>query len=464
VASGVEELRGLGHDDVCLIGLRFGGTLALLEAARAGATRIVAWAPVTSGRRYGRELHMLGLAVEASPAYPEPNGAIAVGGFVFDADTLRDLGAVDLLTLDASPAASVLLIERTGGPSLAALTEHLVGLGSAVEARVVDGSERCLDEPAEYATVPEAIVREIAGWVTAVSSTPGAMADVEPRTLAVVPCDGTDVSEVVTTFGENRQVGIVGVATDRPRGTIIWANSGSETHIGPGRAWVEYSRALNRLGFRTIRLDCRGWGESPDDGYAPARPYDSHMAADLRDVVADVDARRWGPIVLAGLCAGAWMALDVARSTALGGVIACNPQLYWQPGDPVEANILTETHTRRAAERLRIKRLGRYGIWSLLDAAGVRNAAASALRDVDERGTPTLLLFGHDDDGLEYLQDRVGRALARSRRGGRITVVELPGIDHGMHRVWLRHEVTDAMVEFLDALAPVTSSATGTNQ
>ena len=224
----------------------------------------------------------------------------------------------------------------------------------------------------------------------------------------------------MTRFGSRGLVGVVGEPVGAGRATIIWANSGSETHIGPGRAWVEYSRTLNREGWRTIRLDARGWGESPDDDLAPARPYDAHMAADLRDVVADVEARGWGPVVLAGLCAGAWMALEVARTTPLGAVIACNPQLYWQPGDPVEANIATETHVRREAERQHLKRLDRLGVWSLLDVVGARNPAARCLSDLVHQGTPTLLLFAHADDGLEYLEDRVGRSLARSRpRGSR---------------------------------------------
>jgi alpha-beta hydrolase superfamily lysophospholipase len=459
-ARGAEELRSMGFEEVSVIGLRFGATLALLEASRMRAARVVAWAPVASGRRYVRELRMLGIPVEPSAVCPDPDGAITVGGFVFDAGTLHDLGAIDLATLDASPEASLLVIGRPDGPSLNPLAERLRDIGSDVDVRASDGSQQCLDEPAEYATVPDAIVQEIVEWFPAVSSTPPVArdaADEVRRERAQILHEGIAISEVVTRFGSRDLVGIVGIEGSRPeaaRATVIWANSGSETHIGPGRAWVEYSRTLNRAGFRTIRLDARGWGESPDDDLAPARPYDAHMADDLRAVVADVEARGWGPVVLAGLCAGAWMALDVARTTPLGGVIACNPQLYWQPGDPVEANIVTETHARREAERKRLKRLGRYGVWSILDALGARSPAARCLHDVSERGTPTLLLFGRGDDGLEYLEDRVGRGLDRSRRAGRIEVVELPSIDHGMHRVWLRHEVIDAMVSFLDPLVP----------
>ena len=181
------------------------------------------------------------------------------------------------------------------------------------------------------------------------------------------------------------------------------------------------------------------------------------MADDLRDVVADVEARGWGPVVLAGLCAGAWMALEVARTTPLGGVIACNPQLYWQPGDPVEANIVTETHVRREAERdadqaarpLRVVVVPRR-------ARRAQPGRVVASTTSPAQGTPTLLLFAHGDDGLEYLEDRVEpRAGAGAARHGRIEVVELPGIDHGMHRAWLRHEVDrrDARVPRRDRAA-----------
>ncbi len=358
----------------------------------------------------------------------------------------------------------MLLIERSGGAPLGALAGRLTELGGAVDRRELEGSELCLDQPTEYATVPAGIVHEITEWVAAgASCTPRSvpardLGDASPRDSADIWWDGAPVNETVATFTSRELVGIVGSTDEPARATVVWANPGSETHVGPGRAWVEYSRALNRRGYRTIRLDARGWGESPDDGYAPGRPYDAQMADDLRHVVAEVEARGWGPVVVAGLCAGAWIALDVARDTRFGGVVALNPQLYWQPGDPVEANIATETHVRREAERERIKRLARFGVWTLLDVLGVPNAAERWLRDVDARGTPALLLFSRGDDGLEYLEDRLGRALARLRRGGRIRLEQLPGIDHGMHLAWLRNEVVDAILGFLDDVAPVARS------
>jgi hypothetical protein len=55
------------------------------------------------------------------------------------------------------------------------------------------------------------------------------------------------------------------------------------------------------------------------------------------------------------------------------------------------------------------------------------------------------LIFAEGDDGLEYLRNRVGRRLARAVAAGAVRLVEVPGIDHSMHRVWLRGRVVDAI-------------------
>jgi alpha-beta hydrolase superfamily lysophospholipase len=358
------------------------------------------------------------------------------------------------------------VIERPDGSPLAGLVGHLTALGAKVDVRAIDGSQCCLDEPTEFATVPEEIVAALTDWIAGREqelqprSAPAPAAD-RDRDRVELEVDGATIVESVAPIGPRGLVGIVGLpaGTEPVRATVVFANSGSEPHIGPGRAWVEYARGLNRAGFRTVRLDCRGWGESPDDGFAPARPYDAHMATDLREVTEWVGTRGWSPAVLVGQCASAWMALDIARQAALDGVIACNPQLYWQPGDPKDVN-MTVTRERRAPERERIKRLGRYGWWSLLDRLGARDPAARFLHDVNAHGTPTLLLFGHDDDGIEYLRDRAGRALAREKAPGRIQVIEMPGIDHGMQRAWLRDEVSSALLDFLCAIAPSEPSMT----
>ena len=121
-------------------------------------------------------------------------------------------------------------------------------------------------------------------------------------------------------------------------------------------------------------------------------------------------------------------------------------------GDPVEADIVKETRARRAEEIRRFKRGRHAGVWSALDLIGVRHPAADWLRDLAAVGTPVLALFAEGDDGIEFLEDRVGRAWSRSLRRGTFTCRVLPGIDHPMHRTWLRASVVDEVRGWLDGL------------
>lgn len=158
--------------------------------------------------------------------------------------------------------------------------------------------------------------------------------------------------------------------------------------------------------------------------------------------------------MLAGLCAGAWIGLQAALTVDVEGVVAINPQLYWQEGDPVEAD-MTETRTRRLPQIRRNKRLGSVGLWSLLDALGSRPPAATWLGQLADRRTPVLAVFAEGDDGLEYLQDRTGRAWRRAIRHGSIGPTTVAGIDHPMHRHWQRGSMVDAIASWLDGTLPV---------
>ena len=264
------------------------------------------------------------------------------------------------------------------------------------------------------------------------------------------------------------RLGLVGILTRPPsgvsRGTVVWLNSGSEHHVGPGRAWVEYARTLALSGCTSLRVDFSGWGESPDLGHAPGRPYDQHGLAEVGEIVDALRASGQSAIVLAGLCAGAWIALRAALDVDVEGVLALNPQIYWQPGYPVEANIDTETHVRRLSEIRRHKRLAAIGVWSFLDMLGVRPPAARWLDALARRQTPVLAVFAEGDDGLQYIEDRIARAFRRARRGGLIDVTTVPGIDHPMHRHWERSSMVDAISAWLDTVIPPAASVGTVNR
>lgn len=482
VAHAAEELRRLGAFRLVLIGLRLGATLALLEGRAVGADAIVAWSPVVSGRRYRRELRVLGTSVPPEVRRPGSDGAVVVGGTVFRSDTLDALGAIDLDSLAPRPAERVLVLDRPDQPPSGGVVDRLGQLGCRVDHLVVPGSEGVLDRPAEYATVPTEIVARIVSWVGGLEA-PGSEGREglasglrrEPR--CVLRWGTAAVTEEVVELGARGLVGVLsrrspeggrgrpdgGRQADQQGGspaaaTVVFLNAGSEPHVGPGRAWVEYARGLAGAGWAALRLDFAGWGESPDEGHAPGRPYDAHTQADIEHVVDALHRLGHERVVLAGLCAGAWAALHAACQLPLAGVIAINPQLYWTPGDPVEAT-MAETHSRRAGERT-IDHRYRH-LWTALDRVGLGHRAGHWLRELRRRQVPVLVLFAEGDDGLEFLRHRARSSMAQSQEAGLLRMHEMDGIDHPMHRQWLRREILTRIEQFLDATLGAPSGRIG---
>ena len=285
IGQAADALRGWGVTRLVVIGLRIGGTLALTQGAAVGADAVVAWAPVARGSRYVRELQLLGLAVPETPELPERAGVVQAGS-VFSAETLAGLGAIDVGALPDRPATRVLVVDRSDKPASAPILDRLRALGVEPDHIVREGAELFLDHPTEYATVPDDIVDEITAWVG--SSEVFAEPEDAParRTTATIAWQGETVEEEVVELG---RLGLVGILTRPPsgvsRGTVVWLNSGSEHHVGPGRAWVEYARTLALSGCTSLRVDFSGWGESPDLGHAPGRPYDQHGVAEVGEIV-----------------------------------------------------------------------------------------------------------------------------------------------------------------------------------
>ena len=440
-------LTKIGCRSLVIGGVRFGATLALTEGADVGADRVLAWAPVIKGRTFVRELTLLGDEIPDDPTHPALAGGVVQAGTSFDPQTLEHLRTFDLTALTVPPAPRVLVVDRDDQVHSDALVSRIDSLAAEVDHLVLSGSDAALDRPTEYAGVAEEVVDAIVSWVgpSEPSPSPTPPADVAPGRWS-----HAGITEQVVRLGRNRLVGVLTEPAQEPRATVVWVNTGAEPHVGTGRAWVDYGRDLATRGYASVRLDFSGFGESPDRGHAPGRPYDVHCQDEVADVVADLHARGHHHVVVAGLCAGAWVGLAAAADGQVDGVIAINPQLYWQPGDPVEASILTETRPRRQAEIRRIRRIRRTGAWWALDAIGVRHPGARRLRSIDRRGIPVLTVFAEGDDGLEFLEDRVGRSWAHVLRHRHIEVAVIPGIDHSMHRVWLRPAMASVLAAWLD--------------
>ncbi|HVU74091.1 MAG TPA: hypothetical protein VHE83_14095 [Mycobacteriales bacterium] len=453
VAPAVAALRARGCERIVVAGLRLGATIALLEAAAVGADAVVAWVPIASGRRYGREIGLLG--ARAPDGVGLPDGTVVAAGTPYPGAFLAELATIDLADgQPAAPAPQVLVLDRDDRATPAAVIEALTASGAAVTHTSAPGHDRFLDRPAEDAEVAPEPVAVIVDWVAAhVDGGAAAAADEEVRAAATIPWDGGAVTETFVTVGDRELRGVLTSAVADARTTLVFFNSGSDPHTGPARAWVEYARSLALRGGRSdvdvLRVDFTGWGDSPPDPRATGRPYDQHTIEDVTSVVDALHAEGRHHVVVAGLCAGAWIAMAAARTAPIDGLLVLNPQLYWQPGDIIEA-LMSDTRARRMPEILEIRDKAADGVWDAADAAGERPPAGEWLDELAARGVVTSLLFAEGDDGLEYLGDRLGRRIAELQATGRLRILEMEGVDHGMSRVWLRPQVIDVIAAELD--------------
>jgi pimeloyl-ACP methyl ester carboxylesterase len=441
LAEAVKAMRETGVERVVLVGLCLGAAFTLLDAAELGVDEVAACALVASGRRFIKQLKLLGVA------NPEKPDDVVYSGLAIDANTAAELATINL-DKDTPPAVARTLVMTRGEPG-DKLVKALSADGRNLATITCKEMWRMLDVPSEDATVPPHFVASIVSWLGEARADEHG-APPAHRESVDIPWQGGHVRETFM-----HVAGLTAIRTSmedaRSNTLVVFLNSGSEPHIGPGRAWVEYARSLALHGHACLRIDFSGWGESPDEGHAPGRPYAAHCVAETLRIVAALRERHVARIVLVGLCASAWVALKAAQLDRVEGVFALNPQLYWQPGDPVEA-LIADTHRRRTSKRLHEARGARWKYWSLLDLLGVRPMAARWLIALRESRTPVMLSFAEGDDGLTYLRDRCGRRLAREMRSGYLMVEETPGIDHQMYRSWCRSVIVGQMERFLASL------------
>jgi pimeloyl-ACP methyl ester carboxylesterase len=124
------------------------------------------------------------------------------------------------------------------------------------------------------------------------------------------------VNERVHTFGSHH--GLVGILTEplgdglRPGApAVLFSNIGLNHRVGPNRLYVELARKLAACGFRSLRFDLSGFGDS-----APRRGGGTDLeraTLDTREAMDFLAKRGIDRFVLVGLCSG----VDSAHRAAL---------------------------------------------------------------------------------------------------------------------------------------------------
>lgn len=454
VRTAIDELRGRGVLAITLVGLRFGASLALHATTLDDVDTVVMWEPVVSGRRYARELKVLAAATHAGADVPD-DGLLGVAGTVYTSETLAEMGKLELASLAPKALRRALVLHRDDREPPTALATALGKQGIEVDVRPVGGIPALLEVDNEAAVVPRDTLTTIVGEVCAqMEGAPRVeLAPVETKPSAKIHWQGGEVVETALRFGPEQLFGVLGLPANGPlpRKVVLMLNGGTEHQVGPGRVWVEFARALNVRGVATLRADVDGVGDSPTRNARTARSYDPEHVDDVVDFVAALRLRGFQKIVILGLCSGSWLAVQAGLRTRVEGIFALNAQLYWQQGDPVYLTF-AEALQKQRPDREREAYWAERHLWSALDVLGVQHPATRWLGALLQKGVRTHLAYAEGDEGVVSLRTRNRRRLSKLLANRLLSLEEMMGIDHGMHRFRLRPHVLERLTSFVDGI------------
>jgi alpha-beta hydrolase superfamily lysophospholipase len=432
VHEAMRTLRALsGCERIGLIGLRFGALLAALVATETEAACLGSWAPITRGRSYVRELKALHL----TGGRVSEEGRLEPGGFVFTEETLRDLGTLE----PATP--------RT------------------TRVQTFPGQPEMFDPP-HGNVVPFDTIDAIVQWVGEdAPPAPAPLPEVTPRREQQV--DG--VRESLLELD-----GIFGIVSEPASGAngplIVMPNAGATHHVGPNRLYVLLARSLSRAGFRCLRLDLPGLGDSVIEGAAAENDvYPPDTTAVLDRVVRAMQAPS---CVSMGLCSGAHASFHAALDSDAPIVesVLINPlTFYYQRGmsldQPARQYGQWQWYMRSArrvdrwAKLLRgqvhVGAIVRAVVQRLRDELGTLRRKRRGddldgdLRRIAASGRKLTFVFSRFDPGYDILMFNAAPAVKRLRRQGALKLWRIEDADHTFETRKSREVMIDSITRHL---------------
>lgn len=494
VRDAASWLREQGCSQITLVGLRFGATLAALAATEKSVDALILWAPVVTGRAFVRELKTLSKMSGTSAELPESRG-VEAGGFLLTPETAAEFGTVDLRT--ARPQCRrALIVMRDDVPEDTRLRDHFRSLGIEAEQTSQPGFPELLAEP-HHTRVPEAAIAATVQWLAAGES-PVADLDLTPedsdREAIISPgeyeSDGTSAIALrergLFLDDASSLFGILTEPAEGPRldtPTVLFVNGGSAYRAGPGRLYVHLTRALAARGYRCLRLDLLGLGDSvAPPGASENHPYPPTALRDVSRALAALRTQFGGTrVVLSGLCSGAFTAFQSAVHLPDPALVECviiNPlTFYWHEGMSLDVPLARHFSAMQyylgamvqPCRWLRLLRgrsaIGFAGLLRLLarhwgvgnripaSATPAAGEAEDLPRDLD-RATGLYrrrlsFLFARSDPGYRVLMHQARKPVRRLLRSGSLQVRFIEDADHTFARRASRTALVQSFADIL---------------
>jgi hypothetical protein len=305
-------------------------------------------------------------------------------------------------------------------------------------------------------------------WLRAHTSTARAPVALGASEELTLPADADDaaLTERVVSLGD---IGLFGITTE-PAGPsrgplLVLINVANDRHVGPGRRWVDCARDWAGMGFRVLRMDQSGTGDSPSHrgqefGTLYAREWLEDLPSALRSgPCADTD------VALISLCSGAYSSMESAFQVPVAEVYAINVILHAK----VMSTASELYDERRLAARPPISPLLRLSrrfpraaslLWSMYRELAVHNAPMAAVAALVRRGTRVVLIMS-PQDGRHFKETLFWTAFRapKMRRAGMFRLLIDHEIDHTLMTQEGQRRVIAAITSDLLSRHPLPSGA-----
>jgi pimeloyl-ACP methyl ester carboxylesterase len=486
IGCAVDFARKMGAAHVGIVGMRLGASFAGVNAGFAPVDALVLWDPCLTGRSFLRAQQVLGLLIHANAA-EESVDAFDLPGFKLSPEMADEICALDFATGQPAFAEAGRLADKV---LLLTRSERAVDRRLAqrfdlphIEHREVTGQPALLEVVAGEQIVPAEGLTTVATWLDKVMSRT-AKAIVAPTNLEVrvrvsqeVPdadesIDGglVIVQERAVWLGSAELFGIETQSDTRGSGPVcIFVSVAAEHRIGPGRLWVELSRHLAADGFRCVRIDVNGFGDSPAREGRPAPSVFSVLAIDdILETAQAISPENPSDVVLFGLCSSGYHALEAALTLSPRGICIVNPSVVFRPPEMVSGGAMDDRRrfclpqtalVVAARQRTPVKWIGknfpaftsklrrpiRTVAWQL---RGLSRSSGSRpgerLGDLIDAGTDVLLIC--NSAGIQPFLETGTSDVHRGQREGRLQIEVIPTLEHSLLPSRDRDLVTDLVI------------------
>jgi alpha-beta hydrolase superfamily lysophospholipase len=482
IEAAVEQARRRsGAAGIALFGLRLGGTLAVTAAARLGGVEgLVLWAPCATGKAFARELRASGTEVGG--------GELLAFGHAYTAELLQDLQGLDAMHPASRPAPDVLVVARDDLPAEGPLPGSLRSAGCNVQLEHWPGYAAMVGEP-RSGVLDSAALEALQAWLRALPAAAQRPLLDSRVSDAVLPARFVGaVREETWLLGPERTLcGMFAepatLSSDERRTDIgiVLLNVGGNHRVGPHRFYVTAARAMVAAGYRVLRLDIAGIGDSaPQPGKPWANLYDEDSAADVRAAIDALAARGCRQFILMGICSGSYLSFQSAMADPrVDAVVLMNSRLLeWTPGhsdddwqDSMQQYAKSTDWYRRALLRsetwLRLVRgeldlrlvTGRFLALAkarlrrmLAVATSRRDTLHAKMKRLCRRGTDVLMVVSDADDARDYMEFHFGRSGSRMRAHPNFRMLYVPEADHTFSRPGNQAFVIPSLLEYLATL------------